>query len=159
MWALSIKFREQVFLLLWQDGGVRLDYSNRALFGSASGLSAPGVSLRKGGEGVLNAETVWERLRCPRRPKGGGHSRRPDTCEAAASLVAVGTARTRQKFSAVPGDQPAESGSGEGWGAGRGGILGCRTPGTLGRLLAEVVCPPPWSSARARWVPSRLQRW
>lgn len=43
-------------LFTWQDGGVRLDYSHRALFGSASSLSFARVSLRKRGEGVFDRE-------------------------------------------------------------------------------------------------------
>ena len=39
-----------------QDGGIRLDYSYRALFGSASSLSVARISLRKRGEGGFERE-------------------------------------------------------------------------------------------------------
>lgn len=42
----------------WQHGGVRLDYSHRALFGSAFSLSVAWVSLRKRGERGFEREEV-----------------------------------------------------------------------------------------------------
>ena len=44
--------------------------------------------------GFLSARKVWECERCEVRPKSSGGSLRPDTCEAAASLILRRAVRT-----------------------------------------------------------------